>query len=252
MEPQEYARMFEYETRHWWFAGTRRVVLDVLSRRLPPGPLRLLDVGCGTGGTTARLAGLGSVLGLERERAALGLARSRELAGAALAGADAAALPVRTGSVDAVVLLDVLEHVDDESAVLGEVRRVLAPGGLALVTVPALQALWSEHDEALHHRRRYSRAALQQSLEVSGLTVQYLTYYNSFLFPAVAAARLLGRARRRLCRRAGSPRSDLSRPPPPVNAALAGLLGAERHLLRHLRLPIGVSLLAVAGAPRPR
>jgi len=237
--------MFEHETRHWWFVGTRRVLLDVLGRRLRHGPARLLDVGCGTGGTTASLARLGPVLGLDREVAALRLARGREAPGATFGQADAAFLPVRTGSIDAALLLDVVEHLDDPGQLLHEIGRVLRPDGLALVTVPALQALWSEHDEALHHRRRYSRPALNELLASCGLRVEYLTYYNSFLLPAVAAVRLLGRVRRRLWPRPDPPASDLRLPPEPINAALAALLGAERHLIARARLPIGVSLLAV-------
>jgi len=242
--------MYEHETRHWWFAGTRRVVLDVLARHLPADdrPPRLVDVGCGTGGTTVRLARLGRAVGVDLAPAALTLARERGKAADPAPlwlRADAAGLPLATGWADAVTLLDLLEHTDDERPVLAEALRVLRPGGLLLVTVPALPALWSEHDEALHHRRRYRRSGLKNVLEDQGVEIQLLTHYNSLLLPAVAVARGLGRLRRAVRPRGGPPESDLALPPGPINRLLAGLLASERHLIRRTRLPLGVSLLAV-------
>ena len=246
MDLPEYERMFEHESHHWWFVGTRRVILDVLRRRAPAGadgaPPRICDIGCGTGGTTARLSTLGAALGLDASAEALRLARRRP--GGAFAQGDAARLPLATGAFDVATLLDIVEHTDDDAAVVAEAARVLRPGGLLLLTVPAFPFLWSQHDEALHHRRRYRSREIRKLLEDQGLQIDILTYYNSALFPAVAAIRLLSRLGRG---GAGAPpKSDLSLPPAPLNGLLASLLGSERHLVGRIPLPAGVSLLATA------
>jgi SAM-dependent methyltransferase len=145
-----------------------------------------------------------------------------------------------------VSALDVIEHADDDRAVLAEIRGVLADDGTLLVSVPAFPALWSAHDEALGHRRRYTPRALRDAVEGAGFSVVRMTYTNAAIFPAAAAVRLLGRLRRP---RATS-RVDMFPLPRPLNGFMIGLYRLEARLMRHVRLPVGVSLLCVA-RPRP-
>jgi SAM-dependent methyltransferase len=150
-------------------------------------------------------------------------------------------VPFEGEAFDAVLLLDVLEHVEADRASLAALGGRLAPGGRLVVTVPAYRWLWSAHDDANHHVRRYTRAGLVQTAEAAGLRVYEATYYNTLLFPAAAGARLAGRL-------VGSQgRSGLGIPPPLVNRLLAGVFGAERHLVGRVPLPFGVSVLMVAG-----
>ncbi|GMV42778.1 MAG: hypothetical protein AMXMBFR64_44940 [Myxococcales bacterium] len=246
MERREYETMFLHEDVHWWFVGTRRVILALAERELRGRAARVLDVGCGTGATLAALARVvgaeGDVRGVEPDAGALEFCARRGLSGVVQGRAEA--LPFDDGSFDLVLALDVIEHIEDDAAAVRELARVTRPGGAVLVTVPAHPLLWSRHDEALHHVRRYRRGELVRVLRGAGLRIETLSWYNTALLPVVAAVRLGQRAIAGLGGAKGVPRSDVSLPPRPVNAALGALLGAERHLIG--RLPFGVSLIALA------
>jgi SAM-dependent methyltransferase len=251
MRPDEHERMYRVETEHFWFRGTRRVIIAALSRALGPRlrGARVLDIGCGTGLTLSQLPTGTWRVGLDLSRTALRLARLR-VPGVPLIGGAAGALPFADRSFDAVLALDVLEHLDDDLAAAREMRRVLKPGGVGIVTVPAFQALWSGHDVALEHRRRYRLPQVEAVLREAELTVEHGSYYNFFLFPVVAAVRMAERVR--IAFRRAPPRrceTDLRIPPAPLNAWLGAVLGAERMLAPRMRLPVGVSCLVVARRP---
>ena len=154
-------------------------------------------------------------------------------------------LPFRDGSFDVAISLDVFEHVEQDLEAMREVRRVLRPGGRLITTVPALMWLWSEHDVALHHHRRYQKSEFAERLDEAGFERLRLSYYNSLLLPPIAAVRLAGGLKARLFgKRAGEPSSDLSLPPYPLNETLAAVFGSEASLLRWTSLPLGASLIA--------
>lgn len=154
MDAAEIQRLAEYEEWYWWHRARQTIVTTLLRRHLPEGvpSRRVLDVGCGAGATSLVLREFGTVLGVDFGVEAATAARGRGLQSACM---DAGHLGVRDESFDIVVALDVLEHLDDDVAAARELRRVLKPGGLLLVTVPAYRWLWSDHDVALGHRRRY-------------------------------------------------------------------------------------------------
>lgn len=235
-----YAQMRELEDRHWWFTGRRRIVAAMIHRLGLPADARILDAGCGTGGNLAMLAGFGEVIGAEYDAGAAALARARGVCPVVCAGLPDA-MPFAPQAFRLVTLLDVLEHLDDDRASLRTLGGLLAPGGNLLLTVPAFPFLWGPHDEQHHHRRRYRAAGLRAVIEAAGLRLRWLSYYNSALFPAVAAVRLLHRALPR-----GEVGGELALPPAPVNRLLETLFAAERHLLGRLRLPVGVSLIVLA------
>jgi SAM-dependent methyltransferase len=217
------------------------VLVDLLREVAGPraGSLRILDYGCGTGGNTSGYASLGAVVGIEPDAGAVRLAGER--GGARYCRASGIQLPFGQGAFDAVVASDVLEHIADDGAAISEIARVLRPGGAAIISVPAHQWLFSEHDAALHHFRRYSKAALRSLLERCGLRIRRLSYWNAALFPAICLHRLLVKPRR-----GKEPRSDTSSSPWLINEALAALLAAEAAVLRRAPLPWGVSLVGVA------
>lgn len=229
MDEGEIRRSAALEERHWWYAG-RRALVRRLVAPLPPG--RAVDVGCGTGGNTAVLRDLGwTVTGVDPSPVAAPLAARR---GFPVVRADARRLPLRDGVVDLVLSTDVWEHVDDDAAVAAETARVLRPGGRALVAVPCSMKLWSGHDVALGHVRRYERDQLERLLEGAGLAVVDVRSWNVLLRPV---ARL--RRRRRV-----TDESDLEPVPALVNAGLRAVVGSER-VLPVGRLP-GISLVARA------
>jgi SAM-dependent methyltransferase len=236
---------FDVEERHWWYRG-RRAILDAVldGLDLPArARARILDAGCGSGRNMVALARRGTVTGVELAPASLQIARERGV-GDVLPGSLAEPLPFGDGAFDLAVALDVLEHVDDDAAALRELARVLAPGGRLLVTVPQYGWLWGEHDVLSHHHRRYTRSLLLERAAGAGLRAMRVTAFNTTLLPAIGAARIAQRIRRR-----AEPASDLGRTPQgAVNAALERILRAEAMLIRGGHdLPVGVSLLAVLG-----
>jgi SAM-dependent methyltransferase len=242
MHPEEFREMAALEEGHWWFQG-KRLVLESLLARAGGARGRLLDVGCGTGGVLAALAARATVVGLDYSDLALRYCRSKGLA--SVVRGSAVALPFAAGTFDLCVMMDVLEHLDEEGALLADTRRVLRPGGAALISVPAFQALWSPHDEAFEHRRRYRRGALEARVREAGLVVEWSSYTNFFVFPVVLAWRTL----RRRMRLAPGMRTDFFPVPRPFNQALVGTYRCEAALLRRLVLPFGVSVACVARNP---
>jgi SAM-dependent methyltransferase len=170
--------------------------------------------------------------------------RSREELGA-VAGlvADAARLPLRAGSIDAITSLDVIEHLDDDADALEGYRSALRPGGRLVVTVPAYEWAWSEHDARLGHRRRYDSEGLRVVLEGAGFTVDRLTHFHSWLVPPAVAVR-----RTPLGRLVGD-QEAASEGGPVVSRALSGLTRLERATLARIDLPVGLSLLGTAHRP---
>ena len=232
MRPDAYTEMAAIEDRHWWFRG-RRALLWALLRRCSGaqrGPV--LDAGCGSGRNMAEFASLGRVSGVDPAPEALEACRARGLTDVVQAPLEQ--LPFDDGSFNLLLATDVLEHVDDDRAALRELRRVATPDALLLVTVPAHARLWSAHDDALHHRRRYSRAELLARTRDAGWDVAVETWWNCTLLPPIAAARFLTR---------GRTGTDHARTPRWANSALAAVLAAEAALVgRGVRLPAGVSL----------
>jgi SAM-dependent methyltransferase len=238
----EYARMFEAEERQWWYAGMRAISFALLDPALASGekPL-ILDGGCGTGVNLAHLGTRGRAVGVDLSEHAVAFCRSR---GVSVARASLLALPFQDAAFDVVTSFDVLYHrwITDDAAAVRELARVLKPGGLLLVRVPALQMLWGAHDEAVHSRHRYTRGELERLLEGAGLTLLRASYGNFFLFPVL----LLRRALDRLLGREGS---DVGFLPAPLEWLFRTLLSSEARLLRVVALPIGASVFALARKP---
>lgn len=237
MDPAYVALHAEEDARHWYFRGRLAVLRCALARVLPPPPLRLLDIGCGTGNVLAALGAFGEAVGVESNDALLAVAQAAGLN--ARKGALPDDLAVAPGWADVVLLLDVVEHLDDDLVGLRGTRPALRDGGWLIVTVPAFPWLWSAHDVMLGHRRRYTAAGLRRVVEAAGYRVEGLSYFNTLLFPGVVAIRLW----KRLC---GDDRHDLKRPGPAVNALLERLFALERHLVPTPALPFGASLMLVA------
>jgi 2-polyprenyl-3-methyl-5-hydroxy-6-metoxy-1,4-benzoquinol methylase len=236
-----YDRMAEHDATHWWYRARRDVLASVIRRKIAlPAKARILEIGCGTGHNLAMLNGFGDVDGIEIDDHSRGIAAKR--LGREIG---AAPLPELTGvadhSYDMVAILDVLEHVEDDRAALKAIAQRLRPGGTILITVPQHPWMWSGHDAANHHFRRYTKATLRAAIADAGLQLTMLASFNSLLFPLAAAARLLAKM-------TGRQGSDDALPPAPVNALFEKIFGLERYLVGRVPMPPGVSLIAVVSA----
>jgi SAM-dependent methyltransferase len=244
MDPSLYPRMAEVEDRHWWFASRRAVADRLLDRFGLPPDCAILEPGCGTGGNFPMLARRGRLFAMDSDESALSFAASRQLATLAR-GSLPSSIPFGDIRFDLVVMTDVLEHLDDPAASLRALHARLKPGAGLLLTVPAAPWLWSDHDLTHHHRRRYRRAELHRTVTDAGFTVSYLSYYNFILFPAIAAARLLGKMAHGA---RASGHHDLTMPSRLLNGLLFGLFSSERCVVGKIRVPFGVSLILMARA----
>ncbi|HEY2258615.1 MAG TPA: class I SAM-dependent methyltransferase [Solirubrobacteraceae bacterium] len=234
----------EVDEYHWWYRGRRRVILAELDR-LPIGAgACVLDAGCGSGRTLQELTRYGEVHGIELDPDAAELARSRGYGEVRVGRLEE--LPWGPATFDLVTCLDVIEHTADDRITLTELLRVTKPGGYLLVTVPAYQSLWSVHDEANHHYRRYGRRTLRAAARAAGWSVERVTSFNSLLLAPAAAVRLL---QRRFGTHNGYT-NDLALGPAWLNDVLERPLALEASwLARGHSLPAGLSLLAVLRKP---
>ncbi|MFQ5890064.1 MAG: class I SAM-dependent methyltransferase [Gemmatimonadota bacterium] len=243
MEPEQYRGMFEIEVRYWWFRLKRDYVYALLEEFVVPGSRpRIADLGSGTGQMLAGLPLAAVAYGFEHEPQAIRYSSARRVE--RLVRASCLQLPIADGSLDAVLVLDVLEHLEDDAAAIREMRRISSPGAVCLITVPAHRFLWSPHDEVLHHKRRYTRKELERKLRENGLSVVQLCYGFATVFPVAWLVRWAKRVRARLL--PGAMRRDDFYPLPAwANEALYRLCRWEVTSVRRGRLPLGLSLVAV-------
>lgn len=251
MDIDYYTQYFSFEKNDWWFIARRRIVFDLLSAFLPKSedPPRVLDAGCGTGINLRQLEDFGLTTGVDNEPVAIGFCRIR--AAKRLVCAAVEDLPFDDDAFDVVTCLDVIEHIEDDERALAEVARVTRPGGLLVLTVPAFQIFWSDHDVINHHRRRYRRGRIREMLG-GDFDLEVLSHYNTHLFPIAVTVRLLKRiemavypaaTRRVVAENTYLPRS--------VNALFAAVFGAERFWLKRFASPLGLSIICVARRKGP-
>lgn len=238
MERQAFERMAELDGLHWWYRARRRILEQVIRRFVrPPADARVLEIGCGTGHNLAMLGQFGRLEAVELDDQARALAEQRlgrPIVDEALPGL---ATTLR-GPYDLIALLDVLEHVDDDRMALTSILGMLSPGGALLLTVPANPWMWTAHDAVHHHHRRYRKADLVARVTAAGYRIEMLSFFNTMLFPLIAAVRLAGKVTKRQ-------ESDDQLPSPMINRALDGVFGLESGLVGRVPMPFGVSLVAV-------
>lgn len=241
MDEHAYQEMADLQNVHWWFLGRRKILRYLLKNQAPIQPSRIIEIGCGVGGNLEMLAEFAPVIGIEASPAAIALSPSSASA-QVLEGRLPGPLPVEPNCCDWVCLFDVLEHIDDDTGALLACRTLLRPGGAVIISVPAYRWLWSDHDVVLHHRRRYTLHELKKVASSAGLKTVYATYFNTWLFPLAALARLADR----LFRPGQATGAKL--PQPWVNRVLERVFASEVLLLKRLPFPFGLSLFVVLQA----
>jgi SAM-dependent methyltransferase len=217
MEGSAYAEMYELEDQHWWFRGRRDLIWALLRSADLPAESRILDAGCGTGRNMVEFSSLGRVSGVDPSSDAVELCRKRGIEDVQCAGLED--LPFGPGRFQLLLACDVIEHVEDDILALGELFRVAARGATLIITAPAYQWMWTEHDVQLHHYRRYTLKVLRAQARAAGWTVERVTYFNTILLPVAASARLMTRALSRKGQLRDG-RTDLDRTPSVLNGAL--------------------------------
>lgn len=243
MNTAEYDKLNSLDRTHWFYRGKRAIVRHWIERlvRLQPDDL-LIDAGCGTGTWLVEMAGTCRVLGLDDFDESIALARPRveAVGGQVLKSTlDRVELPDSCAAV--VTLLDVLEHLDDDAAALDEMIRLVRPGGLLVITVPAMRWLWSDWDVSLHHRRRYSRGDLLGLIERPGIEVLRCAYFNTAALLPIALVRMWRKLRPP---QPGEERAEDRLPGPRLNEFLYGSM-VRPACWWWFYPPVGVSLLAV-------
>lgn len=244
MNLEEYRQMYELENTHWYFRGKRTLLQKLLSALLKKDANRkLLDVGCGTGNILLMLQAFGNAVGVDTSPVALEFCRTRNLTGLYQTLPDQG-LPFPAQSFDVTCAFDLLEHIEDDLGFLREMKRVTQENGVILLIVPAHPGLWSDHDVALHHRRRYTRKQFAGLIQNAGLRCERMTYFNSFLFPAAFGFRMLKRIIPG--KKSDRPQSEFFiRLPAVMNTILYELFALEGAILPRCNIPFGLSLLAI-------
>ncbi len=247
MRDELYPEMFHMEQSHWWFVGKHQIVQSLLKRFLPGGTeagnaarqrFAIADLGCGCGGMLQCLKDQYEVTGLDGADQAITFSAQRGVT--VHKGFLPDDVPLPRGAFDAVLMLDVLEHLEKDVESAQVAASLLRPGGILLCTVPAGQWLWTRRDEHHQHFRRYSARSFNKLFDQPGLQVELFSHLNTWLFPLAAAARLMDKLRNT------HDTTDLRIPPGPINAALRMIFASERFALGRVALPVGLSLVAVA------
>ena len=244
MQPEEYGAMFRVEETHWWYQALHRLIFQTLESELPDWHEKeILDAGCGTGSILKQLGNPAKNVGVDLAPEAVSFCRQRGLTN--VQQADICALPFANASFDVVICSSVLYHqwVKDPAVAVRELHRVLRPGGLLLLNVPALRFLHSAHDEAVMTAHRFKKSEIRQLLRDSGFAIRRLTYWTTLLFPLAVIARTLG---------GSSTGRDFNSAADSVSHRLfQQIMALELRLLKRTSLPIGVALLAAARKQGP-
>lgn len=244
-DPKVFAYLARIEEKHFWFLARNELLVGLIKKYFPKAS-RFLELGCGNGAVLKAVAALRSwehIVGSDLHPTGLACARARLPAGVSFAQMDGRHIPA-SGAFDLVGAFDVVEHIDDDEAVLRSMRACTSTGGGAIVAVPQHPALWSRSDDLAHHKRRYRRGELEAKMQRSGYRILFSSSYTATLMPVMALNRLL--VRHKGDNSAVDREFEVS---PFVNRLFLAVLRAEVRLtLRRLRWPFGGSRVVVARA----
>ena len=242
MERSYYEQYFHLERNHWWFVVRSRIIKALIQKNFNTKlSIETLNVGIATGATSIMLESFGDVVSSEFDKETCEFVE-KEI-GIKVIQASVTELPFESDRFDMVCAFDVIEHVEDDQKAILELERVLKPGGLMVLTVPANMSLWSEHDMINHHFRRYEKRGLSKLLSGTKMCPMYLSYFNTLLFPAIKCARWLNSFKSKK----EKPQSDFDIPTPTwLNHVLAFIFSLEIPLLKRIKFPFGVSLILLA------
>jgi SAM-dependent methyltransferase len=240
MDKQLYQDHFDLENKHWWFISKRKIIKSFLSQQIKDKKnLKILDAGCGPGLMINELSTFGELSAMDISIDAIEFCKTKNKCDLRY-GHLPDNVPFENNQFDAIICLDVIEHIEQDKLAVKKLYDLLVPGGVLIVTVPALMLLWSQWDVLNEHKRRYNLNNFKSVLSLNNFEIKKISYYNSLLFIPVLIVRMLNN----LLKRKGG--SDTNMPNSFLNFVLTKIFSSEEKILKYINFPIGVSLIAVA------
>jgi len=237
MEKFTYKKMFENEKSFWWYVARRKIIFSAMTK-MNVSKGNILELGSGTGGNVSFLSRFGSYTGIEKEQIAINYAKTKFPDTKFIQGALPQIFNEITEKYNTIVLLDVIEHIEDDLKTLKSTASLLKENGFLIMTMPAFPFLWSNHDVVHHHHRRYTKKALFTLCQDSGYSIKYHSYFNFLLFPIILSIRFFKKIFN-LKSSDDKPTSNI------INKVLIKIFGFESLLIPHLRLPFGLSHIII-------
>lgn len=240
MDTREYKNIYEHEATHFYYVGYHNILLSLLEKYLPKkGDLKILDAGCGTGLFTKKLGKFGDVIGVDASAEALKFARKR---GIKVKKALITKLPFKDNTFDLIVSNDVICHksIKSDQKAINELSRVLAPGGLLLLKLPAFNWLKGAHDARVFTKKRYGKNDVQKMLWAAGHLPVKSSFAGSFLVPVVILKNAVDRTTGK------HSDSSVASVWQPLNKFLISLFNIERVIISFLNIPVGITIITVS------
>lgn len=239
METQIYHLQYVAEDKFWWFQVRNSLVFDLISKYcIVPPQTKVLDIGCGTGGFTHKLANSYQVIGLDSSNIAIEYCKKRGLQNVFCGKLDD--FDFRNENIQMITLLDVIEHIENDLEILSKSYDILKEGGFIVITVPAYQWLWSNHDVLHQHYRRYTRKNLINMVKKLNFQIVYTSYFNSLLFLPAVIMRFFEKISGR------KSKTELDNPEPKLNSIFKFIFNLERKILMKIKFPFGLSIILIA------
>lgn len=239
MEQAVYNDHVLQEENHWWFVSRRAVLTFLISSLKIQENADILDAGCGSGGNLELLSKYGNMHAFEMSDFMKEHSKERGI-GQVESGKLPDEIPFADKKFDLITMFDVLEHIEDDNAALKAIAERLKNDGVLFITVPAFGWLFSQHDRLHHHFRRYSKKELQEKMQIAGLEVEFINYWNFILFPVAVATRVIYFFLK------GDTVIGTKTPSPFINKLLSKIVSAERFVIPKINLPFGLSLVVIA------
>lgn len=239
MQKYLYKELYDLEKKHWWFIGKRKIVLSLMRRYLDyDASNKILDAGCGSGLMLNAIKEFGQVYGMDYSEDAIKFSKL-VFDGEVKQGYMPENVPYDKNYFNAIIALDVIEHIEDDRSALKDLNEHLTHNGICVITVPAYMSLWSNHDVVHQHKRRYTLSELKEKLSSAGFKIEKISYYNSALFIPIFIVRKIHNLFK------VDSGSDAEMPNKFINFILEKLFSFERHILKVFNMPFGVSVIAV-------
>src|SRR3989344_1059616 len=235
-----YQECYQQETYYWWHIAKQKLVKDLIKRFIRKKNLKILDLGCGTGGVLSTLKSLGSIYGLDKTNHALTKAKSRGIKNLTRHNLDNVPLPFKKNQFDLVLTLDVLEHLRNPETTITDIKRILKPSGYLIITVPAYKYLFSYWDKMVGHKTRYSQKGVTRLVRKSGFKVKFSSYFHLIIFIPAVIVRLFK------AKTAGKHTSDFIPVPKVLNNFLILISQIESKIIKLVPLPFGLSIILIA------